>query len=243
MQKLVCFGDSYIAGDLERDSPGLTPLAKQLAAQLDLPLLNFGASGSGLSCSIDRFYRYLASSDYESTDYIFFNTTHHHRMWFPQSGGDFFIFPDSLAKTKETDGNRFFKKNLREINWALENLSYELEHDILHVVRTMAYQALRGNRCLVINAFELSPLCLELCQKVPGSKRFRNLMFREGLVKTSVGEFDNEEAVDWPNEHKYQRINHYSQMNVNRLAEQFAAEFNGQSAFDPSQLKQGFIKT
>lgn len=242
MQKLVCFGDSYIAEDLQNLTPHLKPISHVMAECLGLPLLNYAASGSGLAYSIDRFYRYLGSPEYDGTDYIFFNTTHQQRLWLPQSGSDFFIFPDSLQKAKETEGNRFFKKHAYEINWAIEHLTPELEHDVLHVVRTLAYQALRGNRCLVVNAFELSDLGLKLCQAVPSSKRFRNLMFKEGLVVTAVGEFDDSEQADWANEHKYDRINHYSQVNAVKLGEQFAAEFQGQVAFDTSELKQGFIK-
>lgn len=240
MQKLVCFGDSYIANDLP--PTGMKPLGHIIADNLGVPLLNFGRSGSGLRYSIDKFYRYLVSSDYHTNDYIFFNTSLPHRLWLPQSGDDFFIFPDSVAKEKETSGNRFFKKNAREINWAIGNLVTELEHDILHIVRTMAYQALRGNRCVVVNAFRMSELCFQICQTASSSKRFRNLVFQEGMIASSVAEFDDYELVEWDNEAKYNRHNHYSQMNLNKLGEQFTLEFQGTSAFDPSQLKRGFIK-
>lgn len=239
MQKLVCFGDSYLAEDLK--VPRLRPLAHRIAEHLNVPLLNFAASGSGLAYSIDKFYRYLVSGDYDSSDYIFFNTSHTQRLWLPQSGGDFFTFPDTVEKEKENSGNRFFKKHAHEISWAIENLTPELEHSILHVVRTMAYQALRGNRCMVVNAFRMSELCLQLCQTASSSKRFRNLMFSEGLIASSVAEFDDYTLVEWDNEAKYDRYNHYSNENLNILAEQFALELQGKSAFDLSKLKRGFI--
>ena len=242
MQKLVCFGDSYIANDLYPYVVDIKPLANRMADKLGVPLINFGCSASGLAYALDSFYRYLASEDFDSRDYLYFTTSMPMRLWLPESGGNHFLFPDSLGKISPSDGNYFFKKYAHEINWAMANLTPELEQSILHVIRTMAYQASQGNRCIVVNGFEISELGLKLAQAVTSNKRFRNLITKDGLIGASVSEFDEIETIKWDREHDYGRVNHFSEVNLEILANQMVAEFNNENAFNLSMLKHHFVK-
>ena len=79
MKKLIIFGDSFANYDW---IPVLDKTwGASLGALLQIPVINYGVSGSALLYSFNKFIEYYQSDDYSDDDVIVFVTTDIHRLY------------------------------------------------------------------------------------------------------------------------------------------------------------------
>ena len=76
MKKIVGFGDSFINyGSLGIDIVDSISWLNDLGLKLNLPVINYGCSGSAIDYSLHKFFQYYTSDEYDPNDIIVFVTT------------------------------------------------------------------------------------------------------------------------------------------------------------------------
>ena len=100
MKKLVVFGCSFVNYDwVEKEISHLT-WANILASNLNIPVINYGVSGSGMNYHMCEFLKYINSENYDSNDIIIWSTTHEQRIHTASMPhphlGSFYNFPPTL---------------------------------------------------------------------------------------------------------------------------------------------------
>ena len=87
MKKLVCFGDSFIDSEswggysAIYKCTGNYPVAVWLANKLNLPLINYGKSGSSIKYSLISFLKYTRSNLYDTDDVFLFIVSSNNRFY------------------------------------------------------------------------------------------------------------------------------------------------------------------
>lgn len=227
MKKIVVFGDSY--AQFEQDS--LKNWVLLLGQKLQLPVINYGHSGSALGYALDQFIKYYQSSEYSSDDIVIFVATNDTRIyvsdmphpgigWAPvlyQNGHPLASSPGSISDT----AHEWLKDNGKSAAWAIENLYMtELNYEfvkILCFLKTWA-QHCSLNTMIVVPSINLGehPELIDI--PLATSNFFPLLTFP--LLDISNAEFSNNEL------HEYacykmaeKRANHLSAVNRKILAQ------------------------
>jgi hypothetical protein len=156
MKKIVAFGDSYVNYDWIdiKEHNWVDYLGKIL----NLPVLNYGISGSGLGYAMDSFVKYTNSNEYFSEDIIIFVTSSDQRlytsnMYNARLGSKIIQRPEWKL---EREDEVWLKENGESALWAIMNLydpkiNYELIKT-LSFLQTWAQHRL-SNTLIVIRAF------------------------------------------------------------------------------------------
>ena len=125
MKKLVIFGDSFANYDWVQEETSRLAWANMVSSNLDLPLINYGASGSGLNYSMYKFLDYLHSENYDSNDIIIWLTTNEQRLYTTSMPGPhlgtFHNFPPEKLSDMFGKDRQWINQNERHALWAMEN--------------------------------------------------------------------------------------------------------------------------
>lgn len=125
MKKLVVFGDSFANYDWVQDETSHLSWATILSLNLNLPLINYGVSGSGLNYSMSRFLDYVYSENYDSSDIIIWVTSHEHRLYTTTMHhphlGSFYNFPPKKLSNMFGKDRQWIDENEKHALWAIDN--------------------------------------------------------------------------------------------------------------------------
>lgn len=130
MKKLIGFGDSFIAPS-SKDN-----WLEKLGMLLDLPVVNYGASGSALNYSLIKFLEYIQSAEYDNTDVIVFITTEHSRIYCKgiKSYMNSFLGSPTVNRFQQEDKD-WINQNLEHVLWITENyLTPELNFETINLI-------------------------------------------------------------------------------------------------------------
>lgn len=154
MKKLVVFGDSYVRYDWVSRETDYMSWPWYLAELLNIPVFNFGVSGSGLNYSMLEFNRYLNSENYDPEDIIIMALTNEQRLYdvtMPHpSLGIFYNLLDVVDQRNPAE-REWIQKNKTHALWAMENaLHPSINYSILKIVSFLQVWASRNTQNIVI---------------------------------------------------------------------------------------------
>jgi hypothetical protein len=125
MKKIVFFGDSYANYEwVTYDISHLT-WHEIISSNLELPIINYGFSGTGMNYSMSKFLEYINSENYDSNDIIIWITSHEQRLYTRSMTtphlATFHNFSKDKIKKLKKDDQAWIKENSEHAVWAMEN--------------------------------------------------------------------------------------------------------------------------
>lgn len=125
MKKIIVFGDSYVNYDwVENETSHLT-WGKILSSNLNLPVINYGISGTGMNYHMAKFLEYINSENYNSHDIIIWVTSHEQRIYSTNMPhphlGTFHNFPTTKISNMFGKDRAWIDENGKHALWAMEN--------------------------------------------------------------------------------------------------------------------------
>lgn len=251
MKKLVCFGDSFI----DSTKKFLYPVATILKNKLNLPLINYGVSGSGIQYSLIKFLEYTRSDLYDKDDIIIFVVSNRNRFYNQKldihvSGAGYISFvidgsKDQLANPDISDEERnihlqkvkFLEENKKYIDWTCTNFNdFSIDTESLSCLGLLNTWASHNvNKFIVMNAFDIDPDSKDYLKLFKQTNNFLPILIDGGLKKYSVNEFVEKKInmLKWADEC---RVNHLSPVNREIFANLLVSVINTNdiSMFDES---------
>lgn len=251
MKKLVAFGDSFV--NLEFYTSDEKNWVTQLADELSFPVLNYGHFGSALGYSLNEFFKYQSSEDYDSEDIIIFVTTSSNRLFTsdmpdPKLGVLHFAITNSDYYLNQTEQNWIYN-NADYGLWAIDkiyhpSINYEIEKTV-SCVRMWADA--HPNLVILIRGADddtYNPNSNKFVESIQSTSNFVSLSNNIGLVAASNLEFiNNEESGFRGNSQKECRTNHFSTPNLEILVKMMndVITYRSQDYYDLSKLNRHFL--
>ena len=181
MKKIVAFGDSFIK------SGGIDNWVTKLGMLANLPVMNYGVSGSSINYSLNEFARYATSSDYNEDDiiiYVVSDTTRLHlgKVDHADSNVMFHKKPFGL------NGEKFIDANFENIMWCSEHIHSHMTNieDIKTLSFIRTWSKSHPNLVVVLRGFS-SKVSNDLAYLLKPTENFFPL-FGKSLVKISFDE-------------------------------------------------------
>jgi len=228
MKKLIVLGDSFANYEwVNRDSEGWAGYISEI---LNIPLINFGISGSATNYSFDKFIKYTKSTEYDPEDIIIFVPSGDQRiytenMYNPRLGIFYsYDFEDKWQVEKD-----WAKNNLESAIWTVDNLlDGKINYEFIKTISFLSQWAHQNktNRLFIIRAFvpldngEDIEKLTELI--TPLENFFPLLNHNTSLGVISVAEFKDNSLLTYSqskNKGADFRINHLSKENRLILAD------------------------
>ncbi len=169
-KKLVIFGDSFAEGASEKS------WSHRLAAQLNLPTVNFARIGSALSFSLIKFLEYTCSANYDQEDIIVFNTTVTNRVYVRSMPQDYIWrygpmtdWMTRMMRRSEDACQKWERENFESAMWAAHNV-YEnsINYELTKTVSLLGNWAKvhRSNSVVILPGINATPLDKKLCENL-----------------------------------------------------------------------------
>ncbi len=154
MKKIVVFGDSYVRYDWVSAETDHMTWPYYLSQLLDIPIITFGISGSGLNYSMFHFNNYVNSNDYDPEDIIIWALTNEQRLFdfsMPNpSMGIFYNLLDVLDN-RPPEEREWIQKNKKHALWVMENILHpSINYSIIKIVSFLQVWASRNTQNIVI---------------------------------------------------------------------------------------------
>lgn len=227
MKKLVVFGDSFANyswfGENEKDS---TSWAMDLAAKLNIPIINYGVAGSSLIYSFHKFWEYFKSDQYFEEDIIIFIITNPERTWVRSMPGPYLgVATIDVNNPWYSDEEvTWIKKNYDSNLWTMINLlSPDINFDILQIASCFSILAEQHKK----NTWTLFRMDnysarenIEYLNQIifPSDNFFPYIDANNTLFEASMNEFSTEELFrDIAGRDR--RMNHLSKINRDILVD------------------------
>lgn len=235
MKKIVAFGDSFVNYDWIKlkDNNWVDYLGKIL----NLPVVNYGVSGSGLGYAMHSFVKYYQSTEYSSDDIIIFVPTSIERLYVtsmhsPHMGSVELI---EGRKNNTFEGSRpkvekdWIDANSEHALWTVLNIyDPEINYELIKIVSFFQAWASSHltNSVIIVRAFSQVPgngHAEKLIKLIKPSKNFFPILEPStSLGKISINEYATGEILrnqhmKYNNGHDY-RINHLSPENRHLIA-------------------------
>jgi len=251
MKKLVCFGDSFIDSEswggkyATHKLTGNYPIAVWLATKLNLPLINYGKSGSSIQYSLISFLEYTRSKSYDPDDIFLFIVSNKNRFY--QRALDIHAWgagsaPQLISKYKQESINPnlpdeevklyfqkilYLKENAKYIDWVcMYHNEFSIDIESLGCLSLLnTWTLTNSNKLVVMNAFGLCDDTEHYLNLFKQSNNFLPILLNGGLKKHSVNEFIGKEVhtLKWEDEC---RVNHFSPVNREILTDLLVSIIN-----------------
>jgi hypothetical protein len=163
MKKIIVFGDSYVRYDWVSEKTDILSWPFYLSKNLNLPIINFGISGSGLNYSMVEFNKYLNSENYDNNDIIVWALTNEQRLYDPTmphpSLGIFYNLLDVIHH-RSLEEQKWINENKKHALWSMENILHpSINYNILKIVSFLKVWANqnKNNTVVVIRCFRTLP--------------------------------------------------------------------------------------
>lgn len=239
MKKIVVFGDSFVSYNWVKEETEKLSWPYFLSLNLDLLVVNYGISGSGLNYSMIKFTEYVNSEDYDTEDIIIFALTNEQRLYSwdmpcPSLG----IFPNLLnvLDSRSPKERQWIEKNKDNALWAMNEFYHpSINYSLLKIASFFRMWARKNytNTVVLLRCFNTLPegekISKHLNLVTPLDNYFPILKEEDTLSMASSQEFG------YPLLHKYMldqnarfpgldyRVNHLSTVNRNILASKVEA--------------------
>jgi hypothetical protein len=238
MKKIVFFGDSYANYEwVPYDISHLT-WHEIISSNLELPIINYGTSGTGLNYSMSKFLEYINSENYDSNDIIIWITSHEQRLYTRSMTsphlGTFHNFSKDKIKKLGKDDRAWIEENSEHAVWAMENYyDPSINYSILKVVSFLKQWCIANKnntvvllkgQCFLPGGGDINDLLRYMTE---GKNFFPILEHKHSLDMISYNEFSTEELYKYMLSNKKgvspgidRRVNHLSYVNRCILARQ-----------------------
>jgi len=229
MKKIILFGDSFANYSwFDKDEDTRTSWAIELASRLNLPLINYGLSGSSLIYSFHKFWEYFKSGQYDKDDIIIFIMTNPERTWVRS-------MPNAHLGVSNVDSTNSWH-SAKDRNWLEQNqdsdvwtkiniLNPEINFDILQIAccfSILAEQYKKNTWILLRMDNHSAREHIEYLNQIvfPSDNFFPYIDEKNTLMQASTNEFSTLElfrrilgvGLD-------RRINHLSKINRDKLTD------------------------
>lgn len=248
MKKLVVFGDSFANYNWVEEQTSHLSWTSILSANLNLPVINYGVSGSGLNYSMYKFFEYVHSENYDSNDIIVWLTTNEQRLYTTSMPdphlGTFHNFPTNKITDLFNKDYKWIDENRQHALWAMENYYDPAINYSLLKIASFLKQWARSNKNTTIVLLK-GQCCIKGGEKIhsfldyitESDNFFPILNQEESLGRISGDEFVNFELYEYLLLKKTKhgpkvdlRVNHLSETNRAVLATQLTNIITHRSA-------------
>jgi len=240
MKKIVIFGDSFANYDFNKKTEiSHLTWASALSSNLNIPVINFGVSGTGMNYHMVKFLEYINSENYDNTDIIIWVTSHEQRIHTTSMPnphlGSFHNFPTGKIVNMFSDDSKWINENGKHALWAMENYyDPSINYSLLKIVSFLKQWARSNKHATVIvlrGQFWLpggETIDTFLDHIVEGENFFPVLKGKNALAAISFNEFSDSKL------HQYmiaqntyllgvdRRVNHLTEVNRSILVKQLA---------------------
>lgn len=159
MKKLIVFGDSFANYDWQPSLHEKT-WGASLGKLLELPVINYGVSGSALTLSLNKFVEYYQSDNYSPDDIIVFVLTDISRLWVEsmEETRCFGNIAHHIGNSDSLDmqGKKWFKKNGEGALWTVLNVyDTKINYELIKILSFLQIWAAANlnNTLVVLRAF------------------------------------------------------------------------------------------
>jgi hypothetical protein len=244
MKKLVGFGDSFIAINkiyhkwIHSDDMSWL---KSTGDLLNLPVVNYGVSGSSLNYSFIKFIDYIQSDSYDENDVIVFVISEDNRIF--SKGMD---PKDSCQISNNRFNSEYIAKNADHLLWMLENyLCHEMNFEAIKTLCVLqSWALLHPTNTVVIKTGFSIDLCRsgELKNLIVPSFNFLPIIDYP-LNRVQHCEFSDSTYAFQTHEHIDPRVNHMSPINRKVMSKIMGDVIVNKSIdyYDNSKFHTGFI--
>ena len=245
MKKIVVFGDSFVNYDWVENETNKLSWSYFLSLRLNLPLVNYGISGSGLNYSMIKFTQYVNSEDYDIEDIIIFALTNEQRLYSwnmpTPSLGIFYNLLD-VIETRPPEERQWINENKDNALWAMNEIYHpSINYSILKIASFFQNWAKYHytNTVIVLRGFNTLPEGEKISKLLTLVKPLDNyfpILGEEDTLSTVSSQEFNYSLL-----HKYMldqnakfpgldyRVNHLSTVNREILANKIESMINTQS--------------
>lgn len=227
MKKLVVFGDSFANYHFGNDEYNPSKSWANLVSQkFEIPILNYGISGSSLQFSLHKFFEYYQSKNYNSDDIIIFLLGDSVSRGFAVDMPPHLGVSAAMSKNhyQEKEDIEWLSKNQESFFWSQISLfSEDINFELVQTASVLSVWAKKNvsNKVIVIRNFatKINLKIEKLNKNLNSTKNFYLFLDpKYNLFDISRKEFSSllskEHITTYDN-----RINHFSECNRKVLAD------------------------